>query len=467
MYDLVVIGGGPAGYVAAIRAVQRGLKVALVERKFLGGECANWGCIPTKTLLEVAESFFKAKSLRSAGIELGTSSFSDEVLLDYVRRAAIRTREGVKALLSDVDLVEGFGRLAGPHEVEVKIGDSKRVLEFRYALVATGSEPKAVPGVEFDGDYVISNREFFELRKLPETVAIVGAGAVGVEISTALAMLGKEVHLIELLDRVLYFADPDVSAVVERALRRLGVKLYLRSTVKRVEKADGRARVSISRGTGSEEVVEVDKVLVAVGRKPNVEGIGLEVTGVNYDPRTGIHVDELLRTNVPNILAAGDVAGPPQLAHKAFREGMIAADTVAGIKSPLIRYPVPQVVFSHPQVALVGKTEEEAKASGQEYEVYKFPYIALGRNTTALLKSSEGFAKLIVERGSKRILGAEVVGNEASEIVHIFALAVAYGMKVPELANVIYTHPTYSEIVGEVAHLALGEPLHVAKAPHH
>ncbi len=465
MYDLVVIGGGPAGYLAAIRAVQRGLKVALVERRFLGGECANWGCIPTKTLLEVAEAFFKAKSLRSAGIELGTSSFSGEVLLDYVRRAAVRTREGVRSLLGGVDLVEGFGRLSGPHEVEVESGGSRKTLRFKYALVATGSEPRAIPGVEFDGEYVISNREFFELRRLPETIAIVGAGAVGVEISTALAMLGKEVHLVELLDRVLYFADPDVSAIVERSLRRLGIKLYLKSTVKRLEKVEGKVRVSLSRGTGSEEVVEVDKVLIAVGRKPNVEGIGLEVVGVKYDSKTGVHVDDFLRTNVPNVLAAGDVVGPPQLAHKAFREGMIAADTVAGVKSPLIRYPVPQVVFSHPQVALVGRTEEEIKTSGLEYEVYKFPYVALGRNTTALLKSSEGFAKLIVERGSKRVLGAEVVGNEASEIVHVFALAIAYRMGVHELASVIYAHPTYSEIAGEVAHLTLGEPLHVAKSP--
>lgn len=463
MYDLVVIGGGPAGYVAAIRAVQRGLKVALVERRFLGGECANWGCIPTKTLLEVAEAFYKAKSLRPAGIELGVGSISGETLLDYVRRAALRTREGVRSLLSEVELVEGFGRISGPHEAEVVCGSSRRTLEFRYALIATGSEPKGIPGVEFDGEYVISNREFFELRRPPESIVIVGAGAVGVEISTALAMLGKEVHLVELLNRVLYFADPDVSAVVERGLRRLGIKLYLGSTVKRVERVQGGVRVFVSRGTGSEEVVEVERVLIAVGRRPSVEGIGLEVVGVKYDPRVGVHVDELQRTSVPHILAAGDVAGPPQLAHKAFREGVIAADTAAGVRSALPRSPVPQVVFSHPQVAIVGRTEEEVRSSGLEYEVYKFPYVALGRNTTALLKSSEGFAKLVIERGSKRILGAEVVGNEASEIIHIFALAVAYGMGVRELANAIYTHPTYSEIVGELAHLALGEPLHMSK----
>jgi dihydrolipoamide dehydrogenase len=463
VYDLVIIGGGPAGYVAAIRAVGRGLKVALVERRFLGGECANWGCIPTKTFLEVAEAFYKAKSLRLAGIELSVSSLSEETLLDYVRRAALRTREGIKSLLSEVDLVEGFGRISGPHEVEIVSSSSRRFLKFRYALIATGSEPKGIPGVEFDGEYVISNREFFELRRPPESMVIVGAGAVGVEVSTALAMLNKEIYLVELLDRVLYFTDPDVSAVVERSLRRFGIRLYLRSTVKRVEKVPGGVRVFVSRGTGSEEVVEVEKVLVAVGRRPNVEGIGLEVVGVRYDPRVGIHVDESLRTSIPNILAAGDVVGPPQLAHKAFREGMIAADTAAGVRSSLPRFPVPQVVFSHPQVAIVGKTEEEVRASGLECEVYRFPYVALGRNTTALLKSSEGFAKLIVEKGSGRILGAEVVGNEASEIIHIFALAIAYSMRVPELANVIYTHPTYSEVIGELAHLALGEPLHMPK----
>ncbi|MCX8208737.1 MAG: dihydrolipoyl dehydrogenase [Sulfolobales archaeon] len=460
VYDLVVIGGGPAGYMAASRASSLGLRVALVESELLGGECTNWGCIPTKTLLEVSEAYYKLKLLQQAGFSAEARSASWEKLFEYISKAVTRSREGVKALLSGVEVVEGWGRLASARKVEVRTGGSTRELESRHVLIATGSDPRDLPSIRFDGEYVISNREFFKLKKLPESITVVGAGAVGVEIATALAMLGKEVYLVEILDRPLYFADPDVSSVIERSLRRLGVRTFFKATAKSVDRRNGVAVTTISTGDGSTKVVESEKVLLAVGRKPRVENLGLEVVGVEYDPKVGIRVSDSMVTSVPTILAAGDVAGPPQLAHKALREAIIAVEFVAGSRELPPRNPVPQVVFSHPQVALVGLTEQEAAAAGVPYRAHRFPYLALGRNTTALAKSSEGFAKILVGEDG-RLLGAQVVGNEASEIIHVFCLAVARRMKVGELADAIYTHPTYSEIVGEVANLALGRPLHI------
>jgi len=460
VYDLVVIGGGPAGYLSAVRARSYGLRVALVEGRHLGGECTNWGCIPTKALIEVAGEYYKLKLARQAGLGVELRGVEWGQLMEYVSRAVTRSREGVKALLSEVEVLEGWARLAGAGNVKVEGSGSAAMLESRYIIVATGSEPRSLPGLPVDGEVVITNREFFQLGKPPESIAIVGAGAIGVEIATAMAMLGKEVHLIEILERPLYFADPDVSAVVERNLRRLGVKMMFKSSAKSVVRKNGMAQLEVSSGDGTSKTVEVEKVLVAVGRKPNVEGIGLEVAGVAYDAKSGIKVGENMVTSVPTILAAGDVTGPPQLAHKAFREAIIASDYVAGARSPLPREPIPQVVFSHPQVAQVGLTEQDATARGVTYKAFKFPYVALGRNATALAKSSEGFAKLLVGEGG-RVLGAQIVGNEASELIHIFSLAVAKGMSVKDLAEAIYTHPTYSEIVGELANLALGRPLHI------
>lgn len=460
MYDLVVIGGGPAGYLAAARASSQGLRVVLIEGRLLGGECTNWGCIPTKTLIEVSESYYRVKLMQQAGFSFEPKPASWEKLSDYISKAVARSREGVRALLSGVEIIEGWGRLAGPRRVRVEVGGSIRDLESHHILIATGSEPRDLPSVRVDGEYVITNREFFELRKLPESIVVVGAGAVGVELATALAMLGKEVYLVELLERPLYFADPDVSAIVEKNLRRLGVKMFFKATAKSVERRGRTTIATLSLDNGSTKTIESEKVLIAIGRKPCVENLGLEVVGVEYDTRTGVKVNENMVTNIPSILAAGDVTGPPQLAHKALREAVIASDFITGYPSPPPRTPVPQVVFSHPQVALVGLTEQDAVAAGIKYRVLKFPYVALGRNTTALVKSSEGFAKVLVADDG-RVLGAQIVGNEASELIHVFCLAIAKKMSIKDIAEVIYSHPTYSEIIGEVANLALGRPMHI------
>ncbi|MCX8184160.1 MAG: dihydrolipoyl dehydrogenase [Sulfolobales archaeon] len=459
MYDLVVIGGGPAGYMAASRASFLGLRVALIESQLLGGECTNWGCIPTKTLLEISETYYKLKLLQQAGFSTEVKPASWEKLFEYISRAVTRSREGVRALLSDVEVVEGWGRLTGVRSVKVEAGGSTRELESRYILVATGSDPKDLPSVRVDGEYVITNREFFKLRKLPDSITIVGAGAIGVELAIALAMLNKEVYIVEILDRALYFADPDVSSVVERSLRRLGVKMFFKATAKNVDRKNGVAVTTISTGDGSTKTLETEKVLLAIGRKPRVENLGLEVVGVEYDIKNGVKVDSNMATNIPTILAAGDVTGPPQLAHKALREALVAVEFITGSRELPPRAPIPQVVFSHPQVAIVGLTEQEAASAGLSYRTYKFPYVALGRNTTALAKSSEGFTKILIGE-DKRVLGAQIVGNEASELIHVFCLAIAKKMSIKDLADTIYTHPTYSEAIGEVANLALGRPLH-------
>ena len=459
MFDVVVIGGGPAGYVAAVRLAQHGLKVALIERRYLGGECTNWGCIPSKALIEVSRAVTAIKHSVRAGIEVEVKGLDSGKLMRWVRKAVVRSREGVRYLLSEVKLYEGVGRVKSPKEVIVESRSGRLRLETEYVVIATGTEPAAVPGLKFDGERVISNRDFFELDELPSSVLIIGAGAIGTELGAALANLGVEVHIVEIKDRPLPDLDPEVSGIVAKYLRRAGVNLMLSSIVKGVEARDGSvvAKVATRR-----EVIEVpvDKVLIAAGRRYNVEGLGAWEVGVEIGPRGCIRVNEVMRTSVPNIYAVGDITGPPLLAHKAFREGLIAAEAIAGGRPPP-RCPVPEVIYTTPEVARVGLTEVKASEAGLPIRVVRFPYTAVPRDYTSLSRTPEGFVKLIVDRGSGKVLGATVVGNSASELIHSLCIAVANGLSLEDLARASYPHPTFSEAIGEAAHLGLGRPVHL------
>ncbi len=462
--DAIVIGGGPAGYVAASRLSQEGLKVCLIERKYLGGECTNWGCIPSKTLIEAAHAVSLAKAARQAGIKLKLEELNTSRLMRWVRRVRDRARAAVTQLLSEVEIVEGVGRVKSPHVVSVKLKDGGvKEIEGRYIVVATGSDPSPVPGFAFDGRYVLSNRDFFELESLPDSILIIGAGAIGTEIAAALARLGVKVHLAEILDCVLPSYGPRVGELVAKYLRRYGVRIHVSVVAKPLEVGGNGVRVKLlpRRGGDADEVV-VDKVLIAAGRRYLTKGIGLEDVGVELGDKGVVIVNEDLRTSVPTILAAGDVTGPPLLAHKAYREGMIAAETIVRGSSSIPRGPVPAVIFTTPEVASVGITEEQARRLGLDVRVVRYGYAALSRDYTVLERTPDGFAEVVLEKRSNRVLGALVVGNGAAELIHVLGLAVAARISIEEVAKSICSHPTYSEIVCELAHKALGRPVHGA-----
>jgi dihydrolipoamide dehydrogenase len=460
-FDVVVLGGGPAGYVAAVTALQRGLRVALVERRYLGGECSNWGCIPSKALIELGNAVGLAKSLGRYGVSLSISAVDKSKVLKHVSRAVVKAREGVKYLLSDAVVIQGVGRLKDPHTVKVD-GEVSTELEATNVIVATGTEPKTVPTFSFDGERVIHNRHFFELDSLPNSMLIIGAGAIGCEISEALAQLGVEVHLVEIMDKILPEVDRDVSDVIHKYLMRSGVKVYTSSQAQFAGYLNNEVLVRVT-GRGGTTEIKVEKVLIAAGRSYNTSDIGLSEVGVELDNKGAVIVNEFMRTAIPNIYAAGDITGPPLLAHKAFREGLIAAETIAGVKEPLPRGPIPMVIYTHPEIGFVGLNEIQASRAGVDYEVFRFPYVALGRDSTSVRPTPEGFAKLIVEKNTGKILGAAVVGNGAADVIHLFTLAISHRLSVEELRKTIISHPTYSEVFSEVVSEASGKPIHIPK----
>jgi dihydrolipoamide dehydrogenase len=449
--------------VSAIRLRNYGMRVALVERRFLGGECTNWGCIPSKALINLARFVRLIKLGRRAGLEAELKGIRHDRLMGWVRQSVMRSRRGVEYLLSGVDVFKGQARIEDNHRIKV-LGDDgsvEEVVEADNLIIATGTEPRSVSGLEIDGDLIISNRDFFELEKLPDSMAVVGAGPIGVELGTALSSLGVTTYLVEIKERVLPTFDPDVSAVIHKYLRKVGVEVFTSSKAKVLEKGDGGVKLRIIQEGGGRDVV-VDKVIVAAGRKYNTSGLGLERVGVKLREDGSIQVDEKLRTSVHNIYAVGDVTGPPLLAHKAFRQAINAADVIALGKAKHAVGPIPLIIYSSPEVGIVGLSEGEARVRGCAFKVFKYPYSAVPREFTKLERFPDGFAKLIVG-DDRTILGAEVVGDEASELIHIFSLAIGNGIKADGLLNTVYAHPTMAEVVGELAHVALNEPVHAEK----
>lgn len=460
-YDVTVIGAGPGGYVAAIRAAQLGLKVALVEKEHLGGVCLNWGCIPTKALLRNAEVI----SLLGEGKEFGFTV--DGFRTDFgaavarSRKVSERLVKGVGTLMrkNQIDVVEGAGVLKAAGQVDVSLSDgSARTLQTRNIIVATGGRARNIPGIIPDGERVMTYREAIVLRDLPASVVIIGAGPIGIEFAHIWQTYGAEVTVVEMLPRVLPLEDEEVSAVVERAFKRRRIKLLTGTRVDGIEtKADG-IRVRVSSQKEGEQLLMAERALVAIGIQPNVEHLGLDALGVRVD-RGNIAVDDFMRTNLPGIYAIGDVTGKLALAHVASAQGIVAAEAIAGSETaPLDYEAMPRCTYCQPQVASFGLSEAQATERGHKVKVGRFPFLANGK--ALALGERDGFVKIVADVVSGEILGGHLVGPEVTELLPELVLARTWELTPDEVARSVHAHPTLSEAIMEAAHDVFGKALH-------
>ncbi len=460
-YDVAVLGAGPGGYVAAIRAAQLGLRTAIIEREFLGGVCLNIGCIPSKALLRNAEI---ARLLRR-GEEFGFSF--DNLRLDYsaaVRRSrqvADRLVKGVGFLMrkNKIDVIMGTGTLQAADRIQVVDSEGKeQMVRAKNIIIATGARPRTLPNIEIDGERIVTYREAILQEKLPKSVVIIGAGAIGCEFSTIWRSYGSEVYLVEILEHILPLEDDEVAEELTRSFNKWGIKVMAGSKVAAAEVVGDKVRVKIE-GPKGEQSVEVEQVLVATGVQPNSQNIGLEALGVQTE-RGFIVVDEGLRTNVPGIYAIGDVTGKLLLAHVGMVQGIVAAETIAGAETIRLDYnAMPRPTYAHPQVASFGLTEKQAREQGYEVKVSKFSFRPNGRALS--MGEPEGFAKLIADAKYGELLGAALIGPEVTELLPELTLARMWELTANEIARNVHAHPTLSEVIMEAAHGVEGAPIHV------
>ncbi len=463
-YDLVVIGSGPGGYVCAIRAAQLGMKVAVVEKmKTLGGTCLNIGCIPSKALLYASEMFDEAgHGLAPLGVVVSPPTLDLPSMMKHKDVTVAANVNGVAYLFkkNKIDWVSGEGRIAAPGRVTVKGADGKEsTLETKAIVIATGSDVARLPGVEIDEKTIVSSTGALSLPTPPKKLIVVGAGVIGLELGSVWRRLGSEVTVVEFLDRVLTGIDGEVAKLMQRTLEKQGLCF---TSVTNWQKSRRRARASrrrSSRATGGEaKMLDADVVLVAVGRRPFTEGLGLEALGVKTE-RGQVVVDAHFATNVPGIYAIGDVIRGPMLAHKAEDEGVAVAELLAGQAGHVNYGVIPNVVYTSPEVASVGKSEEELKAEGVAYAVGKFPFTANGR--ARAMRHTEGFVKILADAATDRVLGGHIVGFGAGEMIHEIAVLMEFGGSAEDLARTCHAHPTMSEAVKEAAMAVAKRAIHI------
>ena len=464
IFDLIIVGSGPGGYVAAIRAAQLGLEVACVEADKLGGVCLNVGCIPTKALLSSASFVRETKVAEGHGVTMEGITIALGPAHVRSRKVADQLNKGVGHLFkkNKVTHLEGRGRLAGGGTVEVKAADgSTSQHQATNIIIATGSRPRDLPMLRIDEDRIWSSTGALFQTDAPASLAVVGAGAVGMEFADIYSAYGSEVHVIEMLDRVLPLEDEECSAVVARSYKKRKIKIRTTTTVLASEITESGVRLTLTDKDGKEEVLEVERVLSAVGRVPNTEDLGLETAGVELTDGGGfIKVDEQLRTSAPGVFAIGDVAGPPLLAHKASHEGIVCVEYLAGEGHGTVDYSnIPNCTYAHPEVASVGLTEAQALEAGHEIEVGKFPWVGIGRAVAA--GDTEGFIKVIRDKEYSEILGAHIVGPHATELIAEFVVGRHLEATVEEMEKAMHPHPTLSEGVAEGALAALGRAIHI------
>lgn len=481
--EVLVIGGGPGGYVAAIRAASFGKDVTLVEADALGGVCLNRGCIPSKALISAADKYYQARhSFGDFGIDVSGATLDMSRMQAWKDSVVAKLTGGVSQLLKGrgVRVIQGKARFTAPDQVVVDtggIGEGTVHLRFEHCIIATGSEPAPIPVLPVDGVTVLDSTGALALDTVPEELVIVGGGYIGVELGTVYAKLGSKVTIVEAMDRLLPGTDASLVQMVARRLRSLGVTMHLGAKALGLEdgteagsgkgkgkgkgKAAAPARVGVQVETkkGERLVLPADKVFVTVGRRPRSRDLGLENAGVKVDDRGFIPVNDRQQTNVPNIYAIGDVAGQPMLAHKASKEGIVAAEVIAGRPAAMDAVAIPAVIFSDPEIAYVGLTPDDAKAQGRDVIVGKFPFAANGRALGS--GDTTGFVQLVGDKETGVVLGAQIVGPEASNLIAEAGLAIELGATMEDIALTIHAHPTLAETMMEAAEMALGTPVHL------
>jgi len=469
-YDLAVLGGGPGGYVAAIRAAQLGLKAVVIEKDRLTGVCGNWGCIPSKALIQQAEHFHAIGALTAMGVKVDASGLDYSKVQAKSRAAADRSAKGTQFLMkkNKIEVVAGTGVVTGPHEITVTPttpGAAAQKISAEALIVATGSRPRVIPGFDFDEDQVLSSTGILSLTSLPQSLLILGSGAIGMEFAYVMNTFGVKVTVIEMLPRILPVEDPETAAVVEKAFVKSGVTFLTGTKAQSVKKGPGGVELTIEKD-GKTEVLKADKILVAVGRVPNTENLGLEKLGVKLD-RGFVTVKDYYQTDVASVYAIGDIVPSPLLAHVASKEGEIAVEHLAHLlkKTPLPHEKkldpmlIPGATYCEPQIASFGLTEEKAKEKGLAYKTFSFPYAGNGKANA--IERQEGLVKIVYDAKTKEILGGHTVGAGATELIHELLLAKKAELLPEDIATMVHAHPTLGESVMEAARGVEGWSIHI------
>ena len=450
-FDVTVIGGGPAGYVCAIRLSQLGLKTACVEsRGSLGGTCLNIGCIPSKSLLNMSESFHRAKNFSDIGIETGEIKLNLEKMMSNKDSSVATLTKGVEFLFkkNKVTYIKGVGSFNGNNEILVKNDKSELTIKTDKTIISTGSEPLSLPGIDFDEKKILSSTGALNISKLPKKMVVVGGGYIGLEMGSVWSRLGTEVHVIEYLDHITPGLDKEVSNEFMKILKKQNIKFELNTKVEKIAKSDQGVVIETS-SKDSKNKIEADVVLISVGRKPYTDKLNLEKIGVNLDKKGKITVNKNFETNVKNVYAIGDVIDGPMLAHKAEEEGIAVAELIAG-QSGHVNYDIiPGVIYTSPEVAYVGKNEEELKEEKINFKVGKFPFMANSR--AKAINEPEGFVKILAESATDRVLGVHIIGPHAGEMIAEMSVAMEFGASSEDIARTCHAHPTFSEAIKEAA----------------
>ncbi|MEZ6195934.1 MAG: dihydrolipoyl dehydrogenase [Planctomycetota bacterium] len=461
-FQAVVIGAGPGGYVAAIRLGQLGIKTALVEKGALGGVCLNWGCIPSKAYISAAKVMEHLETAADIGISGGGPATVDMAKLKTWKDGVVkRLTDGIGFLVekNGVTIVRGEARFLDAHTLAVKGEKGETKLGFDQAVIATGSRSTEIPPFPFDGEKVLSSRHMLALTELPEELVVIGGGVIGLEMGMYMSRFGSKVTVVEMMPQVLPGTDGAVVKTLSRVLKKRGITVHVETKALGFAKGKSKLEVEVEDKKGKRIKIPADRILVSIGRRPNVEGLGLEGVGVALGERGFVRVDDQLRTSVPHIFAIGDVAGGALLAHKASKEGLVAAAVIAGRNERYDVRAMPSAVFTEPEIATVGLSEEQAVAAGHEVRIGNFPFTALGKAVAT--RETEGFVKIVADKTSDRILGVHIIGHEASNLISEAAVAIEAGLTAEDLALTVHPHPTMGESLMEAAEAVHGHAVHI------
>ena len=452
-FQAVVIGGGPGGYVCAIRLSQLGLKTACIEsRGSLGGTCLNIGCIPSKSLLNLSEEFHKVKSLANKGIEVGDVKLNLDKMMKSKDKAVTVLTKGVEFLFkkNKVTYFKGYASFKSKNEILIKDNENKEtIIQSEKTIIATGSVASSLPGIEIDEQKIVSSTGALKLEKVPNKMVVVGGGYIGLEMGSVWSRLGSEVQVVEFLDHITPGMDKEISSEFMKILKKQGIKFNMQNKVEKIKKNKSGVTVSTVDKEGNKNNLDCDVVLISVGRKANTEGLNLETVGVELDDRKRIKTDKSFKTNLENIYAIGDVISGPMLAHKAEDEGIAVAENIAGQSGHVNYDTIPGVIYTTPEVASIGKTEEQLKESNIKYKIGKFSFMANSR--AKAIDDAEGFVKILADETTDKVLGAHIIGPHAGELIAEIGVAMEFGASSEDIARTCHAHPTFSEAVKEAA----------------